>query len=78
MDPESKELLEQTLKLEEENNEILRALRRSMRTARIMSLIYWVFIIGSAIGAYYFIQPYVDQLTNFYGGASDVLKSFSQ
>ena len=78
MDPESRKLLERTLALSEENNEMLHAMRRSMRTARIMSLIYWVFIIGSAIGAYYFIQPYVDQLTNFYGGASDVLKSFSQ
>lgn len=76
MDPESKKLLQETLVLSQENNQMLHSLRRSMRLARIMSFLYWVFIIGSAVGAYYFIQPYVEPLIDLYGGASDVLKSF--
>jgi TRAP-type C4-dicarboxylate transport system permease small subunit len=43
-----------------------------------MSFIYWIFIIGSAIGAYYIIQPYIDQLESVYSGAGDVIKNFKQ
>ena len=69
MQPEEKELLKKTLALEEENNTILRSIQRSMRLARFMSILYWVFIIGSAVGAYYLIQPYIEALTGAYGGA---------
>ncbi|OGI80701.1 hypothetical protein A3D43_02375 [Candidatus Nomurabacteria bacterium RIFCSPHIGHO2_02_FULL_41_52] len=78
MDPESKKLLEATFKLAEENNGMLRSLHRSMRLSRIMSFLYWAFIIGSAIGAYYFIQPYLEQLVGVYSGAGDMLNNFRQ
>ena len=77
MNPEEREVLERTLKLSEENNEILRKLQRSMHLARIMSLVYWIFIIGSAIGAYYLIQPYLEQMLNIYGGAKSGLSNYS-
>jgi len=77
MNPEEKVLLERTLKLSEENNQILRAIQRSMRLARIMSIVYWVFIIGSAIGAYYLIQPYLEQLMGIYSGTKDSIGGFS-
>ncbi len=77
MSPEEKELLKRAVVLGEENNDILRSMRRSMRLARFMSILYWVFIIGSAIGAYYLIQPYVDSLTGAYGGAKSTLGSAS-
>ncbi|MEK7140443.1 MAG: hypothetical protein AAB815_01515 [Patescibacteria group bacterium] len=76
MDPESKKLLADTFELAQENNKMLRGMRRSMRYQRIMSLVYWVFIIGSAVGAYYLIQPYIDQVKGIYGGASDLLDGF--
>ncbi|MEQ1500283.1 MAG: hypothetical protein ABL917_02860 [Parcubacteria group bacterium] len=69
MSPEEKELLKRSIALSEENNDILRSIQRSMRLARFMSILYWVFIIGSAVGAYYIVQPYVEQLTQIYGGA---------
>ncbi len=69
MTPEERELFERSIALAEENNDILRSIQRSMRLARIMSIIYWVFIIGSAVGAYYLIQPYIEQLMGIYGGA---------
>lgn len=68
MTPEERELLQRSVKLAEDNNTMLRSIVRSMRTARIMSIVYWVFIIGSAVGAYYLIQPYVDALMAAYGG----------
>lgn len=73
MQPEDKELLKKTLALEEENNGILRSMQRSMRLARLMSIIYWVFIIGSAVGAYYLIQPYIDGITGAYTGTKDTV-----
>ena len=81
MDPESQKLLEDTHRLAEENNDMLRSLKRSMRLARIMSVIYWVFIIGSAVGAYYLIQPYLDSLTETYDSAKstfDSIKNFGR
>lgn len=75
MDPESKKLLEETLALARENNKMLHTIRRSMLWARVMSVLYWVVIIGIAFGTFYFIQPYIDQLSNIYGGAKNSLDS---
>ena len=73
MDPESKKLLEDTLALAQENNKMLHALKRSMLWSRVISVLYWVLIIGSALGAYYFVQPYVDQIMSTYNGAKSNL-----
>jgi Trk-type K+ transport system membrane component len=75
MTPEEKELLERAVELSEENNDLLRSMHRSMKIARIMSIVYWVFIIGSAVGAFYLIQPYVDGIISAYGNASTNLNS---
>ncbi len=82
MSPEEKELLQRAVALSEENNEMLRYISRSMRISRWISIAYWVLIIGSAIGAFYLIQPYVDAITGAYSGAStsfsSALKSFQE
>ena len=85
MDQEDKELLKRAVSLGEENNDMLRSMQRSMRLARVMSLLYWVFIIGSAIGAYYLVQPYLEQVMGMYGdaksglsGYEDLLNNFKQ
>lgn len=75
MSPEERELLRRSIALGEENNDILRSIQRSMRLARLMTLIYWLFIIGTAFGAYYFAQPYIQQLIGVYGGAKSNLDS---
>jgi len=76
VDPESKKILQDTLALTQENNNMLHSMRRSMRVQRIMSFLYWVFIILASLGAYYFIQPYLDQLMSVYSGAGDILNNF--
>jgi hypothetical protein len=70
MDPESKKLLEETFALAEENNKILHSMRRSMRLARVMSVLYWVIIIGISVGAFYFIQPYFNKIMDLYSSIS--------
>ncbi len=73
MSPEEREMLKKSVELSEENNHMLRSIKRSMRWSSIMSYIYWIFIIGSAVGAYYIIQPYLNQLLDVYGGAKQSL-----
>jgi len=69
MDPESKKFLEETYLLEEENNKMLHSMKRSMLWSRVMSILYWVLIVGISVGAFYFIQPYLDQAMNMYNSA---------
>jgi hypothetical protein len=79
MSPEERELLNRSVTLAEENNKILHSMRRSQRIGSIFRAVYWLFIIGSAVGAYYFIQLYLGSLLEVYGGgASDVFKSLNK
>ena len=78
MDPESKKLLESTFSLAKENNEMLKEMRRHMRVSRFISIMYWVFIIGSAVGAIYFIQPYLDQFMSIYNGAGNLFSEITE
>ena len=65
MDPESKQLLQNTFNLAEENNKMLRKMRRAQKMASFMRIIYWLIIIGIGIGAFYFLQPYINQIQKF-------------
>ena len=67
MDPESKQLLEKTYSLVEENNKILHKMRHAQKVASFMRIVYWLLIIGISIGAFYFLQPYVNKLEKFIG-----------
>jgi uncharacterized membrane protein len=51
----------------EENNKLLRKMHRAALWGRIFHFFYWAAIIGLSVGAYYFIQPYVDQVQGVYG-----------
>ena len=73
MQPEDRELLKRSVELEEENNSMLRSIQRSMRISRFMSILYWVFIIGSAVGAYYLIQPYIEGIVDAYIGTKQTV-----
>jgi hypothetical protein len=78
MDSESQKLLEETFVLEKENNKMLHSMKRSMFWARVMSVLYWILIIGISVGAFYFLQPYVDQVVKTYGSFSNAIKNFQK
>jgi len=88
MDSEDRELLKRVAAISEENHDMLRSMQRSMRLGRFMSILYWVFIIGSTVGAYYLIQPYLEQVMGFsadakaginnYQGIIDNFKQYTQ
>jgi hypothetical protein len=73
MSPEEKELFKRSIALAEENNDMLRAIQRHLRLTRLMTAVYWLFIIGSAIGAFYLAQPYIHQFSAIYNGAKSSL-----
>ena len=75
MTPEEKSLLERTYKLTEENNKILHGLRRSVRWYSAYKVIYWVFIIGLSVGAFYVFQPYLNTLLSYMPALKDILKT---
>jgi len=62
MTPEERESLRETAELVKENNKILRSIRRSNRFSAFFKIIYWAIIIGSAIGAYYYVKPFIDPI----------------
>lgn len=66
MTPEERSLLERTYNLAEENNVILRKIRRVNRFSLAFRIVYWTVVIGLAVGALYFIQPYVDAVVGTY------------
>ena len=54
-------------KLVIENNTMLKKLVTYQKWNQIYKVIYWVIIILSAIGAFYFVQPLLSSLAGAYG-----------
>ena len=73
MDPDIKQLLEENLKISKENQELIKKVYSIERWALITKFLYWFIIIAVAIGALYFIKPYLGGILNIYsGGVSDI------
>jgi hypothetical protein len=84
MTPEERALLERIAKQVDQNNDMLRSIVSTMRWQKIWRFIYWVLIIGTSIGAYWVIQPYINQILSVYSGAEsnvnsvrDLLRSYT-
>jgi hypothetical protein len=67
VDPETRNLLNRILDLTEENNRYLRKLYRAHWWGTAWKTFYWVLIIGATFGAYYVVQPYLDEFGLAYG-----------
>lgn len=82
MTPEEKSLLERTLKVAQENNEILRGMRRTATWGMIARIVYWGIILALGFGAFYFIQPYFESLMGLtgqsQGGLQGLLNTLNQ
>lgn len=55
----------------EENTRIIKKIYRAHIISRIITLFYWLLVIGVAIGAFYFIQPYIDAVINAVNGINN-------
>ena len=75
MDEELKELLEENLEVSKENNEILSKIWSDVKWKRITKFIYWLIIIGLALGAYYYVQPIIEGFSQGYGSVGNGISS---
>ncbi len=75
MDPDDRQLLKHIAVLVEENTVILRKLLRAEKMRRLVSALYWLAVIAISLGAYYLIQPYLDQLRSLYGDVRGGIES---
>lgn len=70
MDQELKVLLEENLRVNKANNDILVKMERAQRWGRIFKVVYWSVILATVFGVYYYLQPFIEQLLGTY---SDLL-----
>lgn len=70
MDPESKELLQNTLEITEENNKILHKIRGVQKRESIWRVVKIIVIISIAFGSFYFIQPYLNKVMDLYNSVT--------
>ena len=70
MDPESKKLLEDTLAIAKENNRMLLKIRSVQRWASFMSWVKIIVIVGITLGAFYFIEPYLNKIIGMYNSVT--------
>jgi len=75
MVPEKNDLLERTLKLSEENNRILRELRRNARWSVVWSVTKFVLIVGPLILGYIYLEPYLGPLGDTLKNTRDVFQT---
>jgi hypothetical protein len=75
MTPEERELLTRSIKLSEENNRMLRGMRRSARFSSILRAIYWLIILGSVYATYYFASPYINAAVKGYNEMQKSIES---
>ena len=73
MDPEIKRRLDSISDTLRENNAILHKMYRKAKVATVPRIFYWLAIVGISFGAYYFVEPYVDQAKSVYSGVQDDL-----
>lgn len=75
MNPEERHLLERTLKVSLENNEILKKMRAQARRQTIYGFIRLVIILLPFVLGYLFLEPYIDEARSNYDGAMELFNS---
>lgn len=77
MDQHLDERLTKIEKRLEENHALLVRIRRVQRNAHLFRLIYWLVIIGLTLGAFYYIEPYLRQISQIYTGFQEGQQSLN-
>jgi hypothetical protein len=71
MEPSDQDVLQKTLKLSEENNRLLKGIQRRFRLMTTFTVVRWVIVALIALGAFYYIQPYLEKVIQIYGKIND-------
>ncbi len=68
MEPEQERLLKETHRLAQENNKMLRSMRRQAWLGRLVTLIFYAALIGGPIWFYFaYMSDTVNQMLQMYG-----------
>lgn len=70
--------LDELLELTRENNKILTGMRRAQRWGSFFKVVYWMVILGSIFGVYYYFQPTIQQYAKTLQTAMGVLDGYQQ
>lgn len=73
MEPSEKQLQE-ILELSRENNHLLKGVHRRARWSMFFWILRWAIVVGILLGAYYYVEPYVDKATEAYHKTTDTLR----
>ena len=74
----NQEKLEEVYILAKENNDILRSLRRRSNISSVFTIFYWMIILGSLVGVYYFVNPLVSGAMEKKDGVQKSLDNLDQ
>ena len=72
MSPEPEKLLEETYQLAKENNKMLRRVRGVQKRQALWSVLKIVVVIGLALGAFYYLEPYLNKILGLYNSISGI------
>ena len=75
MDPETKKILEDTFLLAKENNVMLHKVRRVQKRQTFWSIVKIIVIVGMALGAFYYLEPYLDKALTLFNQVSGMKQS---
>lgn len=69
--------IEELTRMVAENTRVVKKIRSVQKWNNIWTLLRYVIIIGLAIGAFYFVEPYYKQVQDLYAKGSAQFNSFS-
>jgi hypothetical protein len=75
MEQDIERKIDQLTRLTEENNKLLKKVRRVQKWAQISSFIRYLVVIGIALGTFYFLKPYYDQVMDLYNRGTAQINS---
>jgi len=73
IEPELKDLLQKNLEASQESLVILKKMRKTQVWGGVVTFIKWAVIIGVSFGAYYFIEPYLNQMLDMYSQINETV-----
>jgi hypothetical protein len=75
---ELKEEIEDLAKITKDNNSVLRRIQQQGRLSLFVNILYWMVIIGSMFGAYYYFQPFIGTFKEKYNQLINIPQKIQQ
>ncbi len=70
--------IDELLELTRDNNKILRSMRSTQRVGSFFTFIYWMVILGSIFGTYYYFQPTIQKYMKTMQTSVNILQNFEK